>query len=448
VTTRAHPRPHTTSSRRAASLALAALLASFALPAASGAGQVLVVGPDVVPGVEFTNPQTAIDAASEGDFVLVRAGSYDVAVVIAGKGIVLSGATGDGGERPTFASLEIRDTATSQQVIVRGIVSSDWNPIGSVGPRIAIRDCDGAVVLEDCAGEQVVDLPNFPSGPGVVVERSSRVVFARCTGRGSKGRIPIAFDPEAPPIAGISPGAGLDVVDSTVAVFGGAWIGGAGSSAAATGFGFAKAQVGAPGVRFSSGSMQLAGTVVTGGAGGAGVDDFAFCSGPASGGPGILDSGSLILRDTQAVGGAAGSPVACAPAAAASLPLEVAGGSVATYGEPVRRLAIESPGAEGQTITIAVSGVPGEPLALLRSSAASPLFVPALRGTLVPALPLQILALGNLPGTGELAFDVTLPQGIFPPSLEAAILVHQVISPALAGGAALGEPSVLLLLDA
>jgi hypothetical protein len=439
---------NTLARRRSVTLAVATIFASTALPSASGAGQVLVVGPDILPGVDFTDPQAAIDTASEGDVVLVRPGDYDVAVVIAGKGIMLSGATNDGGERPTFASLEIRDTAPSQQVIVRGIVSSDWNPIGSVGPRIAIRDCDGAVVLEDCAGEQVVDLPNFPSGPGVVVERSSRVVFARCTGRGSKGRIPIAIDPEAPPIAGISPGAGLDVVDSTVAVFGGAWVGGAGSSAAATGFGFAKAQVGAPGIRFSSGSLQLTGTVVTGGAGGAGVDDFAFCSGPASGGPGILDSGALILRDTQVVGGAAGAPVACAPAASAGLPLEIAGGSVATYAEPVRRLAIESPGAEGQTITIAVAGIPGEPIALLRSTAASPLFVPALRGTRVPALPLQIVSLGNLPITGELSFDVTLPPGIFPPSLEAAILVHQVISPAIAGGAALGEPSVLLLLDA
>jgi hypothetical protein len=112
----------------------------FALCAPAVAGQVHVVDPGGAG--DFTTLQAAVDAAAEGDTILVNGGQYSTPAtganaVLAGKS--LSIARGTGGEPYLRGTLEITGLAGSQEVHVQGLRVRE----------VLVTDCDGDVLLED-----------------------------------------------------------------------------------------------------------------------------------------------------------------------------------------------------------------------------------------------------------------------------------------------------------
>src|SRR5262245_15566256 len=118
--------------------ALALLLA-----AGASAQSVLVVAPVAGPGVFATDIQPAIDAAADGDLVLVEAGSYS-GFTIDGKGVSVVadvGAAADSNGR-----VIVRNVSASQRVLLQGLtVQGD-----DLAPAIVTLNDLGAIWIESC----------------------------------------------------------------------------------------------------------------------------------------------------------------------------------------------------------------------------------------------------------------------------------------------------------
>jgi hypothetical protein len=406
----------------------ATMLVTLALPgAAFAAGQAFVVAPVIDPGVDFTSPQAAIDAASDGDLVLVREGSYG-AVTIGDKSVTLLADTQTTVGEVRLERVRVENLAPGKTVVVRGF---------ELGPAVFVQlvtivDCGGAIVIEDC-GSNPGTVGTFDP-PTVGILNSNRVVLVRCEFMGAKA-IPST-------LAQIVGARALYAEASNVFVQGGTLRGGAGANAAALLPGIiAPSTRGGAGVDLVSGFFHAVGATIEGGRGGNGTNTLQGCVPASNGGIGLIAGGAVVRLDTAIVGGAPGETSGgCAPATAGDA-IVVTSGSIAVVADVAREFETTSPAFEGQISTTTVRGVPGEAVFMLRSLAAQATYVPALKGALVPAFPLQIVPLGNLPPSGELSFSVTLPVGLLPPAIDFVDLHHQVLVAGASGFGLLGTSS-------
>ncbi len=159
------------------------LIATLAILALSASGltaqkRVLVVddGPDAAP---YTSIQAAIDAAQEGDTILIRPGRY-AGFTIQGKSLSLVS------ERPRGASVAqssvggkgcfVRGLAAGQSVTLRGLhiyrYSVPSSAVDSGG--LEVDNCKGSVWLED------VEMLATSVGRGLTVRDSASVMLTRC----------------------------------------------------------------------------------------------------------------------------------------------------------------------------------------------------------------------------------------------------------------------------
>lgn len=152
----------------------------------------LTVG-DPLLGGDFPDIQSAVDAALEGEDILILPGSY-VPPTIDGKSVRLF-ASGNGTvllqdpSNPEGAALTVRNLGAGQFFLATGLdVARQASPPSLLveGPAVRIEDCQGLVHLQDCTGV-VSDL--FPEeggiGPGLAVDRSAKVVLVDCLFEGS-----------------------------------------------------------------------------------------------------------------------------------------------------------------------------------------------------------------------------------------------------------------------
>jgi hypothetical protein len=250
---------------------------------------------------DFDDIQSAVDAASDGDLILVDGNadtSFYPGFVIDGKSLVLQGR----GE-PTIRaanlfgvnqgqSLTIRNLSAVQTLSLRGM---EFDQLGSYEERVAtFTDCAGAIVLEDCAFTS--------SGRMVEVVRSSSVTLTRCSLLAPQSRLvelpqsaSIPFSYTA--LTGVE--SGLWFYDSEIR-------GGDGLPAGSL-FGQVGESVGAgDGLGLLDSSVFASGSVF---AGGVSLDAVACASG-ADGGNGLSASGastSLRLLDSTTIGGGGGA---------------------------------------------------------------------------------------------------------------------------------------------
>jgi len=421
----------------------AAVLLCAALAAPPAAAQaVWVVAPEVSPGVDFTEPQSAVNAARDGDIVLVRTGAYfplrivgkSVTVAADAGALVVLAMTWD------FAPIEVRDLPQGGTVVLHGLTLHPDNDVFGITrrPSLIVQNCRGTVWVEDC------DLQNgFPAlSVSNAVAPAGTVTLQTCTLTGCFG----IFDG----LGSLTSGEAL-IQSAGHTSFSGCTLQGGNGHAGFFDLPSILAKPGAAGAVLAAGTCLFSNCTVAGGKGGNGfIQPFPTptCSPPAVGGDGVRVSAGATLRAIQSLmqGGAGGNP---APDCSNTVPDGQAiandGGSVELLSGAPPTLTALAPVREGGTLALTLAGTPGDLALLAISGRATAQFLPGLSGELLVMFPASLLALGALPAGGALALSGVLPA--LPASVEGATLFVQAASAPAPGGWVLGGGATLVLLD-
>lgn len=380
------------------------LLPALAGSAASAQKQLWTVDDDG--SADFTTIQAAVDAATDGDVVLVRAGGYG-GFTIDGKGVGVVGELA-GAVLVGESSAIVRNTSPAQSVLLQNLEVRGGPPaFFTAAPRaLVVQACLGPVAVQDCAL-----LPNasFQDGGGARVDGSLAVSLTRCTLRGGAS-VP----------AGV-PGHALHATASAIAAYDCAFEGGFGPGGFCT-FGCGAATAGGDGARLEGAWLFASGSSFAGGDGG---DGDPPCGTPslggagADGGDGARLAGGSELRSldcafAHGTAGLAFDPGSC-PDGIDGADVHVAAGTHVPLPGIARSLTATSPIVEGGVTTLALTGAPGDAAVVVASLSGGFLPLDPLLGVLLTsATQLHTVALGVIPASGTLVVPVpTVPHAPF-----------------------------------
>lgn len=391
---------------------LAAFAALVLAPSATVArADVLVVAPA---GAPFTTIQAAVDAAVDGDTILVRVGDYP-GFTVAAKSVAIVADPTQGARLLTPVS--VRDLAVGQEVTVAGFdvpatFGGGLRAIANVGAVrfVAIRGVFPATAQD--------------TWPTIVsVTGCDDVAVLRCVlpGWASIGLFPS------------HPGAGLTIDGSRVAVHDSVLSGGTGSDGRYVGFGGNSVPplAGAPGCEVLGASeVVLSGVTATGGTGGAGLPGICPFGPPggnggqgAAGGPALfVEPGALVrVQDSVLTGGPGGNgglpDVLCggvpgAPGATGPASL----GTLTPLAGPSRRLRTATHVREQNALAVELLALPGDRAFLQVGVDTRWTWTPALGGVRLVGDASRRAFLGVVPPSGTLV--VQLPIADLGPGVE------------------------------
>jgi Right handed beta helix region len=404
---------------------------SFAVLAASlhAEGARIVEAPGLPP---FTNLQEAVDAANDGDTILVAGGSYD-GFRIDGKALHVIAAPGK--QVSIQGTIGIFNLRLDQEVLVSGLVVYGVNHSQTLKPALEIASALGHVRVDGCKiyGSQPSTIPGVVhGGDGVRVFASTQVVFAHSSMRGGDGW--------GDPFGGAG-GHGLQLQFSMAALDQCLVEGGNGGNANPE---FAGGTGGTGCIVTGNSWMLAAGSSFRGGKGG---DCFSFFSAAyaGDGGNGLFMAGYAKLLDNEYVGGAAGTATGNPGHNGERGQGLVSPGTAIQYAGEARELWTHQLVFDSTTFTVNVTGLPGDQVWLRVST--QPDFqtqIPlagiwAVQNTHVPLRPS-----GVIPASGSLTLDVPAPEL----SSEAdRVLYLQGFGLDAEGVAWIGSPMHLLVLD-
>jgi len=424
---------HTSRRRFLAGIVLAGLTG-----ATSGQGAVWTV--DDTGGADFIDIQEAVDAASDGDLILVREGCYS-ALTISGKSLTIQADAPPGTVEilnPFFITgeaISVSSITVGQQVVLRGlttfIVAFTENEIAS-----GVSDCDGPVLFEDC---QLVNV----SGIALEIDNAASVTLQRCT-------VDAGLDQYDAFINEYLQRTALTVTDAKVFLHETTVQGSLGPDAQQQIFG-PVSPPGAGGIGILAASnVQLSafGSTITGGAGGSGTVDFCFDG--RDGGDAIrCDATCTVrLRDTlaQAGTGGAGGPGCGLADGVDGIDLNGPPASFETLTGTAHEFEITSPVRESENVTITYTGAPGDLAFLAVSDSLRPgFYLPARQSVLHMGPFLQILSLGPLPASGTRQLNILVPD--LGTGVEALTFVCQMALLDSGGALSLTGPSSVIYLD-
>lgn len=157
-------------------------LASLALFAPVASAGTFTVAPNPGPGVDFTSVQAAVDAAVEGDTILIETGVYFGQVVIDSKSLTLQGlGSVTLANPPTLGQaggqLVVQNLAAHQAVDVRSIVTFRDGFV--VGPGIEFLNNAGRIWFEEGGTLN-------SGGRGLVIENSANVMLSELDCRSTR----------------------------------------------------------------------------------------------------------------------------------------------------------------------------------------------------------------------------------------------------------------------
>ena len=335
---------------------------------------------------DFTDAQAAIDAALDGDTIYLQRPPYvqydnDAysPVTIDGKSLTLAAAPGVG---VGVQSLTVRGLAEGQTVVLSDITVYD---------EVIFENNRGVVLAERC--QLITDLYIYQYDDVVpcVVRDSRWIVF-----NGFSSRVG-ATDKAGPG------GPGVDTRRSRVFLYDVTITGGEGNDPCQFPTTVPPGE-GGPGLRADGGTVFLAQSTVTGGLGGW---DHYYCGGDepaADGGPGasVAASASVTAVDTRFIGGDGGYSYSSPglPGADYEGDIDFLPGYSPLLDAPAR-------GLEGRTATVTLQGRPLDRATLLVGQSADPRRSNS-GGVLLPAAP-QSIFLGSFPSSGELTYELALP---------------------------------------
>lgn len=405
-------RPHRTpTALRALTRRVAPLALALAGLASAARASVLVVGPGA-----YTDLQSAIDAAVDGDLILVRYGSATslASATIDGKSLVL---VADTGKQPKIAgTLRVRNLLPEQDVVVAGISVTGFQSVA-----LELRDNQGSLrflggIFAGAYGFNVYGQPGYhPDGySAAYITRCDDVAFTQSAFLGGAGASVDDWWVEYPTGDGA---ASVFVRDSHVAFYRCDIEAGAGGSC--TDVHDYDGGDGGAAVETPDAFLFLAGCVLEGGFGGFGGDAGAFTQAGSggTGGDGLRLDGTAqaeaqCLDDaiTGGVGGAAGCCGGGFPGAD-GIPIRVlGGGTVNQIPDVARGLDLAWPQHEQVPATLTFEGAPQDRVILFISSGSGFQFSAPFQGTLLTTTPLiRRLSMGTIDATGTLQAPLTLP---------------------------------------
>jgi hypothetical protein len=431
-------------------------LVLLAAPARSVRADVLVVQEDGLAAT--TELQDAIDAAADGDVLLLReddAGGpladWPEEITITDKALTLAA----DGAPFTLQKVVVRDLAAGRTVVLRGVGADARSfqlfvVIPGHGAALVLQDCAGHVRVEDAefSGETAASNTTFPpidGFPAADISACASVALLRCTLAGGGGGNIVDEDFNF----WVSSGApGVSVADSRLVLWECSLAGGHGGDVDDT-VGNSGAP-GGPGLLNAGSALSLGGCSLTGGDGGkADFDVFGGFGGDGGdGGDGLLQLGSGAFteaRDCSFTPGPGGSTVLGTPGDPGRA-TDILSGSFSALLGPAGTLQGNAPVREGEIITLSASAEPGDQALLLVSPLAAYLQPAALTGVLLaaPGPGSLLLALGTA-GAEPLVVQATVPD--LGPGLD-ALVVHLQLVVSHAGGLRAGGTTISVLLDA
>jgi hypothetical protein len=368
------------------------------------AGNVLKVGP----GQAYSGIQPAIDAASDGDVVLVYGGSGPYAgFVVPDRSLAIVGEPGT--NAAVLGEIHVEGQGARRTVVVASLVAHASDALQNA---LQLKQSLAAVRLQDCtlAGEDLT----IPQDAGVAANIGfcSDVVFTRCTLRGGNG-LQSASNCWAM-------GRGGDACfarSSMVEIYGSTLSGGPGAGD------FCEEHLdglhGGQAFETPEGVLFASGCQFQGGAGGAGGDgDFLEYGGNGgNGGDGIrlgstpppsLGMPQALLHSCTLLGGAAGMPgfggLGSGSPGSAGLPIDTFSGSASTSTDPARRMEGPSLAREAESVTLVFHGAPGDEVYLKNDRVFSPPSAPGWMNRLM----LAHIHLGTIPASGTLSWTFTV----------------------------------------
>jgi hypothetical protein len=402
----------------------AAVFAVIAAPAL--AGNVLVV--DSSGGGAFTTIQSAVDAAADGDTILVKSGFYQgftvndraVAVVADTNALVQVGTL-----------VRVDNLASSRDALLVGLRIFVDVP-GNYG--VQLRHNMGSVRVEDCRLENLGYV-----GEAAWVVNSQDVAYARCTIVTSEPRFP----GDALHVDG-NPGS------SNVAVYDSELRGGDGADLCSSQWDCQPPDGGSGAVVRSGSFFFAAGSLFHGGEGGRGSQYGCglFCGSDGGwGGDGVrfIASGAAALLDNGYHAGH-GAPT-CSPCSSnldGGNGVEI-GGSPTMLDGRARHLSIKNPRRERIPFRIEARGRPGDSVILYSSESTGFTYMPSRRGVLIPQNPTPPIQLGTIPANGILVYHHTVPD--LGPGVQSKRIYFQALHTTPAGVKFLGSPVSLVVLD-
>lgn len=461
-------------------------LAVLATASRSALADVLVVAPTGAPYAEI---QAAVDAANDGDVVLVKSGTYASFVVrnqeltiVADAGAVVNvdGAIRVSGVSATrsvlLSGLRATGTVSTNAQSRHGLFARNCvGPLRVVGCTLTGVPSNTGIVFVGPNQNYPVPLPACYEGQGAYVEACADVAFVGCTLRGS----------DAPPTTGyggfgtrphagaVDGGHGLYGEASQVASYDGVLRGGrAGlwssscepppSAPPLAGLGYAYIGAAGEGCR-TSGSFVFGSNCTFTGAVGWTSTCLAqcYCVPPSDGGNALVHGTAPLAAQLLACAltpGAGGIPNTgpcpcgiggnfCSSSYPAGLPGVASVGPVNVLTGSARRLTATPVARETQTVTLTFTGVPGDRVELLRGDRPGFQYLAAARGVVLVqrTRPQLVQQLGTIGASGVLT--QTFPVAELGAGVQSRLVWMQAAMIDGANQTTLSSPAAIVMLD-
>ena len=421
-----------------------ASLVGFAAPAA--AGNVLVV--DAGGGGAFTDIQPAVDAAVDGDTILVKTGTYG-AFAVADKALAIVGDTGAVVE--IGGAVRVYNLSAGKTVVLESL-STTQSSGGTASRGLYLSDDAGSVRIEGCTFVGATGtIPSHRSGwEGAFVESCSDVAFTHCRLDGGENR-----EGYVDGLPNQLPGDGGDallVEHSTVVLHDCTVRGGRGwNGQQATGY---DGGWGGHGAELTDSTLLASASSFTGANGGWG--DMLHCGGLWFGGSAgyglrLVGSGSLArLQDGDETGGTPGCDIGglCSTYCYPQLPGR-SGSTIVDLPTPWRELLQPPtmPVRESTSAYLTYRGQLGDRVSLYMSTSTQSRFLSAWDGYLLvqPQRPHLMMIVGTIPASGQLTEPLWIRE--LPPLVKSSRLYLQAVFTDAQGGKHLSGPSSLVILD-
>jgi predicted outer membrane repeat protein len=421
------------SASRFAALGLA--LALTASDAFAG-GARIVDAPGLPP---FYDLQDAVDAASDGDTILVAAGIYDP-FTITNKSLSIVSVPG----HVVFIDgpILVNNLSATRSVLLSGLEGSGKTQPSQSEPALVVTNCQGHVRIEGCKLTGGLGGPlDFSDhygdgGHAVVLQASTQVAFAHCTLTGGRGG---GDTYGCYTCTGGNGGFGVRVNLSAPAFYECTITGGAGGTTGLQGGN------GGHGVWQGNTWLFAAGSSFKGGAGGNGEDYVAAWGGDGGDGLFVNQLATAELLDNTYAGGAGGKAFVF-PANNGQSGAPIGGtGTVHEHLGEARHAATIRMAFDGSDLHVTVAGVPGDKVWLRVATQPAWRFQASIPGVhLVANAHLPLASAGVIPGSGSLTFSLPIADLV---GQADRVLYLQALGFDAFGDAWLGSPMHALVLD-